>query len=674
MLRIEAVQLAMQTDEGPFGFTTHFEPGLNILRAPNTMGKSTCLNSIVYALGLEGMFGPSRRVPLTDAVLRELEWEDRQVAVRSSNVLLEISAADGTLITLERAVVGEDSGHIIRVHAGPLVSAPDSYFHQDFHVRLVGSARNELGFHAFLAEALGLVLPVVEGASGARVPLYLECLLPFYFIDQLGWREVKARMPTYLGIPHMIGRACEFVLDLDVMRRSVQLGEAEEHAKRLRARWSDAVLTALAAPAGIGATVRGLSREPPDHWPLTPPPILDVSLGGEWLPGPEAAIRARAMANSLIQSDVVEPTTAAAEIEELRRLEAQLDAAEASADASLEAVRRDRGTLVDIEHRLQDLSEDLRQHEDELKIVRHGGLLRREEAGTSCSLCQQPLPPDLVMTGASVAAMSVEENVAFLRDQIATFRGMSIDARRSLDSNAAQASALSQRVAHLTEQLREHRRSLRADSYAPDARAIRARMQAEDLAQTIERASDRFDEIRATLEPIALEWIAVQGNLATLRRREVSSADRRKVQLLEASYLEQLAEYGFESYPIHDLEIGEDTYRPGLRGREMGLTSASDAIRSIWAYHVGLLEVARRAVTNHFGFLVFDEPAQQRVDQSHYRAMLSRVQEAANSGQQVIISTSHEASVMQALLEGIDCHYVSYDNRLIQPLAMGNPG
>lgn len=44
---------------------------------------------------------------------------------------------------------------------------------------------------------------------------------------------------------------------------------------------------------------------------------------------------------------------------------------------------------------------------------------------------------------------------------------------------------------------------------------------------------------------------------------------------------------------------------------DLGITSASDAIRVVWAYLLGMLEVARVKDTNHPEFLVFDEPKQQ---------------------------------------------------------------
>ena len=45
---------------GLYGTDIAFAPGLNVIRAPNTSGKSTCIQAIIYALGLEGMLGPGQ--------------------------------------------------------------------------------------------------------------------------------------------------------------------------------------------------------------------------------------------------------------------------------------------------------------------------------------------------------------------------------------------------------------------------------------------------------------------------------------------------------------------------------------------------------------------------------------------------------------------------------------
>src|SRR5262245_37027907 len=68
MLRIRHLLIRISTDQGIFGTQQNFHDGLNILRAENYAGKSQVVQSIMYALGMEGMLGPSHTVPLAHAL------------------------------------------------------------------------------------------------------------------------------------------------------------------------------------------------------------------------------------------------------------------------------------------------------------------------------------------------------------------------------------------------------------------------------------------------------------------------------------------------------------------------------------------------------------------------------------------------------------------------------
>ena len=50
-----------------------FADGLNVLRADNSSGKSTVLQSIIYALGLEGMLSARRDIPLPHSMTDYVE-------------------------------------------------------------------------------------------------------------------------------------------------------------------------------------------------------------------------------------------------------------------------------------------------------------------------------------------------------------------------------------------------------------------------------------------------------------------------------------------------------------------------------------------------------------------------------------------------------------------------
>jgi hypothetical protein len=146
-----------------------------------------------------------------------------------------------------------------------------------------------------------------------------------------------------------------------------------------------------------------------------------------------------------------------------------------------------------------------------------------------------------------------------------------------------------------------------------------------------------------------------------------TAQDRTKLARLEVLIRDQAAEYGFSTFPPMDLAISEDTFRPQKEGFEIGFElSASDAIRLKWAYQLGLLELGRTDRTNHPGFVVFDEPQQQKTARVSFRSLLKRASEAKAAGQQIIFATSEDRDQLEALLSAVDCHLVAFDGRIVR--------
>lgn len=93
-LRLRHLRLRVRTTAGLFGADIPFSNGLTVLWADNTRGKSTCVQSIIYALGLERMLSSQRDIPLPYAMtdyLKEGEpGNEVEHQVIASTVSLEI--------------------------------------------------------------------------------------------------------------------------------------------------------------------------------------------------------------------------------------------------------------------------------------------------------------------------------------------------------------------------------------------------------------------------------------------------------------------------------------------------------------------------------------------------------------------------------------------------------
>ncbi len=91
MMRLRKLKLQVVTAQGTYGTRIEFPDGLVIIRADNSLGKSTCFTSILVALGMEAMLTTNQTdLPLTPSVLEKLQTANGWEEVIESAVYLEI--------------------------------------------------------------------------------------------------------------------------------------------------------------------------------------------------------------------------------------------------------------------------------------------------------------------------------------------------------------------------------------------------------------------------------------------------------------------------------------------------------------------------------------------------------------------------------------------------------
>jgi hypothetical protein len=107
-LFISSVRITVATADGVAEYNTSFDAGLNVINAPNSWGKSTLMQAIMYALGLEGSQTASRRSPLGPAMTTVLETAQGRHAVVESFVTLTVTNHNGQYLRVRRWGQSED--------------------------------------------------------------------------------------------------------------------------------------------------------------------------------------------------------------------------------------------------------------------------------------------------------------------------------------------------------------------------------------------------------------------------------------------------------------------------------------------------------------------------------------------------------------------------------------
>jgi hypothetical protein len=635
--------------------------------------KSTCINAIIYALGLEGMFGPSQQTPFTEVMhTRLISPSDEDIKVRQSYVMLEIQNSKGTICTLERKVTGVNTDRqLIRVYQGAYIKRDRELASKDYFVRTKGAAQSELGFHVFLADFMELKLPHLSYNDGVNVPLYLECLFPFFFVDQAsGWREIKSRMPTYLQIPDMSRRATEYILSLDTLETELRKQELEIQKENLESEWKETILNSEKKMPQIGFIIRGIPDLPNEGWLTSNATIVRPS-EDSWIDLNRENEILQRRKTELEDAEIPRAKEVSHEaMAKIRKLEDRFGELQKQYERNALSITSDKEQLHDMDVRLEYLREDIRKHEDENRLRKRGGEISQNLYGnTKCPACGGKIKAEaLLPEESSIIPMTLEESIEFIRDQIATFGRMKKDVLRVVKGREARSIELRNRINEFVEQIRAQKELLKSEGELPSVAAIRERLQIENRLDYLHELNSQFNSLLDNLSEIVKKWKPIKAELDLLTKAGHSELDNAKLMKLEEIYHQQLEEYEFKSYHVSDITISKYTYRPAVRGRDLAGTSASDAIRSIWAYLFAILKMSSEFNTNHLGFLILDEPRQQMVKEMSYISFLKQASAATKDGSQIIFATSEKLEDLQEELRDTDAEIRSFQGRIIKKL------
>ncbi|WFU73095.1 hypothetical protein [Bradyrhizobium sp. CB2312] len=672
MLRLRHLRLRAETSAGPYGADLAFGDGLTVIWADNTKGKSTCMQAMLYVLGMERMLSPRREIPLPHAMTNYVEDDDKKRhTILESTVALEIENGAGQIITVYRPVKSQRDNRLVTVDFGPtLTNSNAKALRRNFFVSDPGAASREDGFHHFLENFIGWELPTVKRYDAPDGKLYLETIFPLFWVEQkIGWSSIPAAIPTYLRIREVHKRAVEFIMDLDVYRlelRRQQLAEQlTANAHEWRARLEEAERSVRRGGGRIEALPPKQTSIPDE---LNQAHVL-IAETTEWLPLNILMSQLRARAAALSNASVPEVGTSADKLaEELGQASQRADDLNAIRLSAYSAKQLKDADISSLARRIKSLEDDLQKNLDVQKLQRFSGSLV-EITPDHCPTCEQALIDTLLRQEALSAVMPIEDNIEYLRSELRMFRDILAREQEAVIALNRDIEVSDKELTELYARIRSLRTDLVSPNTSPSLVAIEERIRTEGRLRELEEMETAFQNMIDRLKAISQEYARLLAEQASLPREKLSQTDSIKLSRLTRIVREQTKQFGFSTFDPDEVSISDDSYRPQKEGFEIGFeTSASDAIRLKWAYQLGLLELASLEKTNHSDLLVFDEPRQQSSARVSFQKLLERASSAKARGQQVIFSTSEDLTVLKGIIAGLDCEALIFPGYLIKPL------
>jgi hypothetical protein len=676
LLHIIQIQDTILTDNGKFGCVIKFGDGLNVIRADNTSGKSSYLNSLLYALGLEVLLGREGRDALYPSLREELEFNNRIYKVLESYVELDIRNAKDEVVRIKRQIVGTQDDRLVMVsHLSSDSNQSNRLSNYDYYfLRDSGAAQRERGFHTFLAAFLGLELPQVETFNDTKVPLYLECIFPLLFIEQKkGWSEIQATIPKKYRIRNAAKVAVEYVLSLDVAETQKEKRRIELDKALISSKWSSAHARLKGYAELLGGILSSFPSTPQALIELSQGPNISMPFDDKWIPLNDWIVEMRATIINL--RGVIESSSEVTNKpndygNELESLERELFYLERDLAGARNDYYQEDSNIKLLHERLASLGTELLRNQDAIRLQKYGANINSLVVHGTCPTCRQELTDSLLDQSAlHVPVMPVEDNIKLIQQQIQATKAILSQSLFDLDKKRQIFKNKQDGVNAHRKKVQDLKTNLVQDSRLPNLALIREMVSREEKLNTAEEIKTELNNIFRDLSVIVEEWKAVRSREASLPEEYFSALDNKKLARLEDYFRVNLINFGFSSNNPQAIELSRDTYRPRLKGHDLQYgSSASDNIRLIWAYSLALQNVGDDFETNHLKLCVFDEPGQQQVDIQSKRKFYQRMGKADPSRNQFIVNSSDDQELLDRLLSNVRHHRFEFGNKVFTPL------
>ncbi|MGW1322033.1 hypothetical protein ACWD64_05860 [Streptomyces antibioticus] len=684
MLRITAVSIKSVTATRTVGFSSRFTDGLTVIRAQNTSGKTLLLNSMMYALGLEGTLQPGKQGILTTGLTKAVNVNGIDLPVQRSWIDLEVT--NGTsVITIRRYALPPDgiSRDLITVWDQPLLSTNVNDVRQPRHyyVGRGGTAQNESGFHHYLARFLGWEIPSVPTYKGKEVPLYLQVLAALFFVEQKqGWAGIVPKMPTQYQIREPLRRSIEFYFKLDVMERARRRAELQQGLSVIRAEYAT-LRGALDAAAHVSN-----ARVTPTSDFGTPSfyrsPLFEVASdsveAGEviavyhddgWENLTAALQRLRASIRSLSELDRSPLTEEGAGVlgsalhearERLREITTELQ----SLDDSANMLDMQRGTLT---KRQRLLEQEQRRYKDIRSLENLGAEFSRHAiAHHDCPTCQQSLEGTELTTGAP--ALSTAESAALVDQQLQTITTIIEDAARSAHTNEVIRGALERESGEIRSRIRAIQADLEGQAPRTSLAQLQRKITEEARVQELVRLRDNAQVTLNDLLDAQRRAITIKDELDGLGEDEFSPSDTRKFEMWQRTLQNLLQGFHFGVFAPSEISIDAQTMRPTHVNGDLGFQgSASDGLKLRWAYMLSLAQTSGATGGLHPGLLLFDGPRMYDVEGSAMKPFLQKCASVPVNGRkaQIILTLSEDPQVIANWLSGHEYQIIDIEEKLL---------
>jgi hypothetical protein len=659
ILRVNRLKINVQTIDGIYEFDEQFDKKVNFIASfDNTKGKSSCIESIYYCLGIEELIGGTCEKALKPVFRKVLLNKTRELKVIDSYFLLEIQNQESEVITIYRTANKENfSSKLVRVYYSSMDNmSSENTKYEDMYLHSKGSATNTRGFHTYLESFLNWKLPEVPSYDNRDKKLYLQTIFSAMFIEQKrGWSDLLTTLPTYFKIKEPKKRVIEFLLNLDTLESEKLKQEYKLLDQSIKNDWSSKVKLISKLFEEIGFSVEGIPASPETHEDLLEGNIKIYRLQD----GKRVSLSEYVeILNIEIDKLSEKKKTVKENFDELQNEYTLMKNYILKNEVILRELQEQclflKESVRNLTQNLEIINKDILNNKDVLKLKTLGSTSEWSVNNNVCPTCHQDIEDSLLLHKSNKDYMSIEENLQHLESQ----RNMFEFAR---DSHKEDLSIILKSIKQIELKLQTQRKivhSISNDLYSNENNlseaVIRKKLIMDNELDDINQTYELYRQELTGLKALSKDWKELMIDIKALPEEGLTDKDKKILNTLRKNFVNNLVEFGYSSIDSSSIKISEHKLLPIIEGFDMKFdSSASDNIRGIWAYTLALLQTSASLNGNHPKILIFDEPDQQSVVLKDMKNFLIKLQDVMINSQ-IIIGITIKEEETNELIHSLD--------------------
>lgn len=676
MLQINRVKCIIVTaNDGRFGFDYYFSKGLNLIASTeNTKGKSSIIESIYYCLGVEELLGGINEKALTPVYKTAIDYgEKKNILPIKTSFYLEVINNRRDIITINRDVEHTStSNNLIRVFMGDMDSTLEGKCDfEEMFVNTPGGATSNKGFHKFLEEYIGWELPSVPTFEDSDRKLYIQTLFAAMFIEQKrGWSSLLATIPNY-GIKDAKTKVIEYLLNLDTIKNEKLKLECKIEEKLIKEKWENIVDSIYSELNNNNCTIRALYEKPKVIYEENIKQMIILKKENDEEILLENYIENKqSKAENLSQQNLKVGNNIKELEERLKNLQNEIEEQFEKKRYKNQKKVLETAAISKLKESLEIINKDLINHKDINKLKKLGGLQESNLVNNICPTCNQKINDCLMEQPLIAKVMDVEGQIKHLSAQKQMIEYSISSHKSNLKNLENEIEMLEIDINSKTKEIRRITNDIYSTDESLSTAIVYEKVHIENELENLSKMQQKIEEYKEELLNLSKEWLNFVEKKKKLPKGIFSESDINKLDKLRDIFIDKLKKYNYASNKnIHSIEISKDRLIPTLNGFDlMKDGSASDLIRVIWDFTLSILTVSNKENGNHIGIVIFDEPAQQSIENTDLYSFIEDINNEYTASQVILGITLNNPELESYIKDMVGINLILIEDKAIRPI------